>query len=1112
MHRIGVLLFAMILVCTGVHAQVTTTAGVYGVVKDEGGQALAGASVTMVHEPTKTKVGTYARKDGRYTLTSLRVGGPYTLTVKLVGKQDFSLTIEKLQLAENRRVDVVLKESAVTGKIVTVVGAQSTIQSGRTGASTEVDDRVIAAFPTISRNFQDFVRFTPQSSSAGGGTSIGGRNNRYNNVQIDGTQYNDLFGLGSNGTPGSSANVTPISLDAIEEFQVLVAPYDVRQGRFTGGGINAVTRSGTNKWTASAYGFFRNQNMIGDLVSTNYLSRGTDGAALPVGEYRDTTIRTPFASFSEYQVGARVGGPIIPDKLFMFLNVEKTGRTQPKPQLAFQQNGALNPLVRSIADTVGEILQSRYGYNAGVLDNQEVNRPSTKIFGRFDWNIDDANRLTLRHNFVDASDDIYNPSRTGVLFGNRLYTFNSQANSTVLQLNSMLSPEMSNEVIVGYTTIRDFRDIAGDRFPSISISDSRITGINISAGAENFSLRNRLSTDVIEITDNFTYTMGEHTFTVGTQNEFFTFENLFIRDNAGTWSFNSLNDFRNGIGARLQYSFARPGFASDWAARFSTAQLGFYVQDEWEVTDRLRLTLGLRADMPLFFDKASYNPIADTIRYNTTSALAGQQLGLNTSVLPGSTVLFSPRLGFNWSSNDEKPWQIRGGIGIFTGRIPFVWISNQYANTGVEVARLDVRTTSTDTLRFDPNLNPLDSSFYKRVGNITELNVTAPDFKMPQSLRIDAAVDKEIVDGLFVTLEGLYSRNINDIYYRDINLGDRRDTTALGSRLPGGRGVYGTYSGRNTTPRTQVGSFGSGPFTNIIQLGNTSQGYSYMFSAQAKKNFEGGWFASVFYTYGRSFDQNSGLSSQAISQWRFNHTPDNPNELPVTPSLFDIPHRFVVSLSKRFEYGGGYATTISAFYELRSGRPFSYVYDGDLNADGQTENDLLYVPKDNNDILLGRVVTLGSGANRRDSLARASATTYSQFNSYIERDPYLSTMRGQVAERFSAREPFVHQLDLRLAQEIPNPFVDGHRLEITVDCINFLNLVNNSWGRVQTVNNNRDLLLRFEGLVTPTMVQDGTANAAVGTPIFSYTDKKNPFGYDDLLSRYQLQIGVRYSF
>lgn len=1106
--RLHYLVLAIMLVLSApvVLAQSTISSSITGTIVDAEGKGLTGATIKATHKPTGSVFGALSKSDGWFRIPNLRVGGPYEVRVSFVGKQTATQTVQYIALGETFTMKVMLEDASSSTEDVVVFAQQNTvINAGRTGAAETVSEQQITSFPTIARDFQDFAKFSPQATPTGAGVSIGGRNNRYNNIQIDGTQYNDLFGLGSSGTPGGQASTTPISLDALQELQVVVAPYDVRQGRFSAGGINAITRSGTNTWEGSAYWFFRNASMIGDLATTNALTRDANGNPLPVGEYRDTTIFTPFSEFNEYQLGARVGGPLVEDKLFMFLSVENTGRTQPKPQLGLIQNGSLNESVRSTMEDVGSILRNTYGYDPGALDNIEVNRPSLKIFGRVDWNLDEDNRLTLRHNMVNASDDVFNPSRTSLQFGNRTYRFNSMTNSTVLQLNSTFNTNTTNELIVGFTSIRDSRDYVGARFPTVFVSDPSLTGISFVAGAENFSVANKLSTNVFEITDNLTFVMDDHTVTVGTQNEFFSFSNLFIRDNAGTWNFNSLEDFRNGIAARLQYSFARPGFDEDFAAAFSTAQLGLYAQDEWRVAPHFTLTYGVRMDMPLFFDKPTYNPTADTIKLNTDPTTA---LGLRTDNVPGATPLFSPRVGFNWNDGSDKPLQVRGGIGLFSGRIPFVWISNQYSNTGVQFARVDTRPASGDTLEFDPTLDPRNNpDFLARAGNVTEVNVTAPDFKMPQNLRINLAVDKELVWGLIASLEGIYSKSINEIYYTDLNLGDRSDTTQFGSTLPGGRGVYGTYAGRNTTPRTQVGAFRSGPFNNIIQLGNTSEGYSYQVTAQLKKQFDAGWFASVAYTHSAAYDQNSGTSSQAISNWRFTHTQDSPNEIGLSRSAFDVPHRFIATMSKRFEWGPEsmpFATTISAFYEMRSGTPYSYVYDGDLNADGQVENDLIYVPTGRNDIVLGRFTS--------DSLVHASSTTYDQLEAYIARDEYLSTVRGKIAERNGARNPMVHQLDLRLMQEIPNPFVKGHRLDISVDFINFLNMLNSDWGRVRTAPFGRDRLMRYEGMVTASTKQDPNNQVAVGTPIFSYTDKRDPFGFSDLASRWQVQVGIRYTF
>ncbi len=1092
----------LIVVGAMAHAQGVTSAAINGQVTDKAGKPLAGATIKAVHEPSSTVYGMMSRADGRFNIQNMRVGKPYTITVSFVGFQPVKFENVALALGQNLEFKVQLEESSVQINPVEVTGERNELMStSRTGASQNVSLEQIESMPTITRSFQDFLRLSPQMV----GTSAAGRNNRYNNIQIDGTQYNDLFGLGGSGTPGGQANANPISLDAIQEFQVVVAPYDVRQGRFSGSGVNAITRSGTNTLQGSAYFYFRNKDMVGDLNATNWLLKDANGNALPIGEFRDSTVKTAFANFNEYQAGFRVGGPIIENKLFFFANAEMTERRQPYDNIAFTQRND-GSLVQNIADTVGRILQSQYGYNPGSLGSYDTKRPSTKIFARLDWNLDETNRLTLRHNFVDASDDVFRPTTANVLFGNRNYVFNNNVNSTVLQWSSTYGANMSNELIVGYTRIRDSRDYVGSMFPTVNVSDSRITGVTISAGAENFSIANKLDQDVLEITDNFTWFLGDHAVTIGTQNEIFSFKNLFIRDYVGTYNFNSLNDLRNGIAARLQYSFARPGQDPMFAADFGAAQYGFYAQDEWSGVKNLKVTLGLRVDIPTIMDKPNYNSIADTIHYNTNTVAyrnnAAATYGVRTDKVFDSQIMFSPRLGVNYDLFGDKSTIIRGGAGIFTGRVPFVWISNQFGNTGVELARLDLRTASNDTIRFNPDLDPRDPAFYSRVGGATEINVTANDFKMPQVARFNLAVDHKLPYSMVFTLEGIYSQTLNDIYYRDINLGDRLDTTALGSHLPGGRGVYGTYSGRNTTPRTQVGSFSKGPFTNVILLENTSEGYQANISATLQRQVEEGVGGLIAYTYGVAKDQNGGLSSQAVSNWRYNHTPDNPNDVPLTRSLFDIPHRFIASLSYTFKYAKDYSTTLALFYEGRSGTPFSYVYDGDLNADGQVENDLIYIPKDKSDILLVSNAT-----------TRASATVYDQLEAYIGRDDYLKEHRGEIAERYGAREPWVNILDFRLLQAIPNPVFPEHKLEISVDILNVLNLLNSEWGRVQSVSNNRDMLLRFEGLaVAGNKLGENGTEVAKGTPMFSFKDKKNPFQYNDLSSRWSLQVGIRYTF
>jgi outer membrane receptor protein involved in Fe transport len=1089
------------------HAQGVTSGGITGTVKAANGGVVPGARIIAIHIPTGTRFGANAKANGTFTINNVRVGGPYTIKATAVGFGESSLSGQFVKLGQNLKISMALSEKAVATDEITVMAQKGVFGASRNGAQTNISKEQLNNFPTISRSFQDFAKFTPQVVSTGSGVSVAGRNNRYNNIQIDGSNYTDLFGLGSAGTPGGQANTNPVSLDAIDEFQVLVAPYDVRQGRFTGGGVNAITRSGTNKFEGSAYWFTRSQAMISDLsitrkniVNNNLLDPGT----------KDTTITTTFNNFNELQTGVRLGGPIIQDKLFFFANAEFTSRVQPVDNISLTQNSRATQ-IDSIAQLVSSHLTSTYGYNPGQLRGFEITRPSTKVFARLDWNIDDNNRLTFRNNYVSAYDDNYSTTVTSTRFSDRNYRFNNSQNSTVLELNSSLGDDMHNELILGYTRIRDFREVTGKPFSAVTINDPSMgSGNEIVFGSEQFSNFNKLDQDVIEITNNFTLSLDEnHTLTIGTQNEIFSFRNLFIRDAYGTYRFNSLANFLSGNAASVSMSFARPGFPNDWAAEFGAMQLGAYIQDDIKVSDNFKVNAGLRVDVPVFPDAPSYNYKAENGFVNTADVSfaangngsikyandSTRTLGWKTSEMPKSTLLFSPRLGFNWDVNGDQSFQVRGGAGIFTGRVPFVWISNHYGNTGVEIARLTLNTAGADTVKFNPDIaNSLSENLKDttKVASTTELNLTGNDFKMPQTFRMNLGFDYKLPEDIILTVDGLYSKNLNEIAYTDLNLGERRDTTQFGSTLPGNRGVFGIYNGRNTNARFLDGRKN---FTNVILLNNTDMGYSYNVSVQLQKSWKSGLDLMAAYTHSASYDINSGLSSQAVSQWRFNYIQDNPNTPTLSRSYFDIPHRMIASAAYRIELAPEVALKASLFYEGRSGQPFSYVYDGDLNADGQTGNDLIYIPKDRNDI------ALISGS------ARANDATYDALDRYITNDDALNAARGTIIERNAAREPWNNRIDLRIAADIRNPFADGHNLEVSLDIIN---LGSNAY---RFVPNQSDALLRFEGLARAgnTFGSNG-AELPVGTPMFSYRDKENPYQYSDLLSRMQMQLGIRYSF
>jgi hypothetical protein len=1048
-------------------AQGVTTAGIYGIVVDsKDGKGLPAATVVAIHTPSGTVLGTSTREDGRFNLQGLRVGGPYSIKVTLVGYKYSVQEGTYLELGQNLKMDFSLTEEAIQFGEVTAIGEQNSVLSAsRTGAANNVTQQQIERLPTVARNFVDFQRLTPQFAAVPQGSgatprsSAAGRPSRFNNIQVDGAVINDLFGLASsNGTPGGNAGTAPISLDAIQEFQVVISPFDVRQSGFTGGGINAITRSGSNTFEGSIFAFGRNQELVGKSPDT---------------------ARTRFAKFDEWQGGLRFGGPIMEDKAFFFINGEITRRNAPVDVLlarAGLSGSNVSPIPADSAARFASILKNQYGYDPGSYDIITDKTRSYKVFTRLDFNIADRHRATMRINYVDATDDV--PTRTLNRFylENSTYVFGSATTSAVAQLTSTFGSKFSNELTLGFTEIRDKRNTLGANFPFVRVrlTGSQFVGLDLNAGTENFSGANRLDTDIFEITNNFTYYSGDHVFTFGTHNEIFKFENLFIRDFFGNYEFNSLADLQAGQPARYQYSYSQTSNPLQ-TATFKAITFGFYGQVESQVSPTVKLTAGMRVDIPTLPDDPAYNRKVDS----TFGAL-----GLGTNKVPNVTVLYSPRIGVNWDVTGERTTQIRGGVGVFSGRIPYVWISNQYGNTGVEFARVDVSNRPAGFFSSNPNNQPRPGVTPGLTAVTTsEINLTDKNFQMPQLVRVNMAADQKLPWGLVGTIEGIYSKTLNDVVYQDINI---RPT---GTVLAGdGRPLFGTYSG---TSRNATVNRINTAFTNVILLKNSSRGFQWNLTAQIKRDLKDGLFATAAYSLGRSKDQNSVLSDQAVSQWRFNPTTGDPNDPPLAYSSFDIRHRILLSGSYRYEWSPDLTTTISVFYNGQSGRPFSYVYDGDVNADGQTENDLVYVPSNQSDIILVRV----SGS----TISPAPQSDYDALFAYIGRDEYLSKYRGQIVPRNGGREPWFGQVDVRLAQEIPT--VSGHKLEITVDILNILNLISNTMGRQRFVNLQRDLLLRFEGL-----------DATTRKPMFSFRDKSDPFQYDQLFSRWQAQLGLRYTF
>ncbi len=1080
---------AVFVLCTLVNfsafSQGLTNSALNGVVLDKAGQPLPGATVIATHNPSGSTYGTSSRVDGRFNIQGLRVGGPYTISAKLVGYKSQTREGLTLALGQNLRIDFSLSEEAVTVDEVSVTAERNSIMSAsRTGTATNVSETQITRLPTLQRSLNDIARTSPQLVGTGGtqgGISAAGRNARYNNIQIDGAVSNDVFGLADAGTPGGQTGTNAISLDAIQELQIVVSPFDVRYGGFTGAGINAITRSGTNRYTGSLFGFSRTQGLVGKSPDT---------------------LRTSLNQFEEIRTGFRFGGPIIEDNLFFFVNGEITRRSR-VTDYAIGVGGSRDFGIP--ADTLQRFINllKAKGYDPGSFDDVSVKRPNLLLFGRLDWKVADGHALTLRHSYVNAdADRLEANGRTATTFGfsNFNHVFRSVSNQALLQLNSTFSKELYNEFRVGYATIRDKRDPDGPRAPQITVTIPTLNGVtvnkNLVSGWERSSQANSLDQDILEITDELTFYQGEHTLTVGTHNEHFSFENLFIQDVYGTYDFTNLDSLAIGGISRYRASYSRLAGVDQPLGKFGVWQFGLYAQDLWTISPNFTLLPGVRVEVPAFGDIPLANFKADST------------YGLRTDQVPGGQFLFSPRVGFNWSPFEERTTQIRGGVGIFSGKTPFVWISNQFSNTGVDFARLDIRnivdrrffTVNPDSVRRagDPRFTGIISPVATTIVNFVDKN-----FKFPQLLRYSLGIDQTLPWGLTGTLEFTYAQVVNDPFYQDINV----ITDSTKGALSDGRPLYGTYSLTGTSQGARanatVNRKNSANFTNAILLSNTDRGFQYQLTALLQRRMSSDLSLSAAYVYARAMDRTSVTSSVALSNFQFNVVPGNPNNPPLATSNFELRHRLVGAVDYTIELFPGGNTTLSLIYVAQEGRPYSFAYNGDLNGDGNTANDLIYVPKDKNDIIVIRPNSISAG----NINGIADLAALNDFMNFVDGNKALSESKGRIIERNGAREPWTERFDLRISQIIP--LFDTHNLEVTFDMLNVGNFLNKDWGRLKQVTNQSDQILRFEGLYFNSLNAQDPNNRK---PMFSYGRLDDRLVTDQLESRWQAQLGVRYIF
>ncbi|MBW3569524.1 MAG: carboxypeptidase regulatory-like domain-containing protein [Gemmatimonadetes bacterium] len=1056
-------------------AQGVTTSAVAGRVTTEQGEPIEGAAVVATNTRTGAEYRAVTRGDGRFLLQGLQPGGPYRVQASRVGLGTQSRAGVQLALSQTETVDFTLAPQAVVLEAISVTAEDrgAVISPGRTGTAMVISDSAISRLPTITRDFTDFTRLVPQISTSGSGTSGAGRNFRFNSIQIDGAANNDLFGLASSGTPGGQAGTKPITLEAIQEFQVVLAPFDVRQGGFTGAGINAVTRSGTNDLEGSVAFFGRNESLVGNYEF----------------DRAGTTVRsTNFREFKQNELAFSVGGPIIRDRAFFFVAGEMARREAPngtfvtRSGTGFTTTGSAT-ISGARVDSVATILREVYGYDPGTYEELNLRRESDNLFARFDVNLGANNRLTLRHNYVDAFDDNFSRSDASFYLGNGGYVFNSTTNATVGQLNSTFANQLFNEFRVGYTTVRDNREVPSNLFPRVEVDlpsgSCAGSSCRVVAGSENFSVANALDQDVLEITNDLSFSRGIHSVTVGTTNQFFSFSNLFARNLYGFYRFSGVEALRAGTPSRYEFSFFNEDVeGAQRRAEFSVRQLSFYVQDRMSLSSRLTLTAGLRWDLTQFPDNPGRNPAFETAFQAAYTAANLGTFGRRTDQVPENTVLFNPRVGFNFDVTGNQSTQVRGGVGLFSGRTPYVWVSNAYGNTGLDYTRFTCASSTARAPRFNPNPANQPRACVNAAGEslpvsalANEINTIDPDFKLPQVLRYSLAVDQRLPFGLYGTLEGLYTDSRSDPTYRDLTV------------IPAGNTMV---EGRQAYTRVRASGFGS-----VYDVFNTGENFSYSLTAQLQRPFIDGWEASLAYTFSRSEDVNGLTSSQASSNFRFNPIDQNPNAPALRTALNDVPHRIVASGTRQFTFFRRAPTDLSLIYVGESGRPYSYTYNGDVNGDGQDANDLIYVPASADQVRFAPQ----SGSNPYTPEA-----SWQNLNAFIESVECLREARGTVIERNACRQPWSNRFDVRFAQTLPT--LRGQGAQFTIDILNFANLLNSEWGVSEFVPNQADQVLR----VSSTTAVDGRVL------LNGFAPRSTPFTISDLGSRYQVQAGIRYAF
>ncbi len=1069
----GAVVLLLALVPAALQAQGVTTSAMAGIVSDQQGAALVDAVITAVHLPSGTSYRAVARVGGTWNILNMRVGGPYRVTVAAIGYQPNTKDDVQLALGQTFRHDVALERQVVQLEELQVISDRDRLLSaGRTGATTFVVPEQVALTPSIKRSTRDLTRLDPRSD---GNMAFAGRNWLYNSISLDGSYFSNSFGL-DDPAPGGQANAEPVPFDAVEQVQVSLAPFDVRQGGFTGASINTVTRSGTNTLRSSLYAYYRNQSLEGNKVSGN-----------PV-------VANPDLSF--LQSGLSVSGPIIKDKLFFFVNGEIERTDDPGTNFAACRSNCSNPgfgvsrAEAGVLDAISARLKT-YGYDTGPYEGYVNETNNNKLLLRLDWNISQNHNLMFRYNWLDAVRDLgphpfvlsFNntgrgPNSSSLPFQNSGYAINNKLHSFATELNSR-GERFANRFFASYNRFRDFRTPFSAPFPTIEIGEAGVT--YTTAGHEPFSIHNVLDQDVVQLTNNFSIFKGRHTLTLGANYESFSFFNSFnifrhglfqlpyFLDFLGGATFPTLDEFMTATDPnnpdRLDLnSYIGSGLYK--GEKIKVSQLSGYLQDEYLVSDRLTLTAGLRVDLPIYNTKPVDNPFSRglaALDENRNPEVVDQ------SKLPGAVPMLSPRVGFNWNAAGDRRTQVRGGTGVFTGRVPFVWIGNVISNPGANP-------------KLYPTAGPIVTGDSATLAQSFDLNAIAPDFRWPQTWTTDLAVDQQLGWGVLGTLEVIYGKDINAVYMRNADLVKPFRT------LKDGRPYYGG-AGSN-----ELNSDG-GP--GIYVIDNTSEGSNFNITTQFRKTWSENFSASLAYSYNTA---KNNLKSTEIASvlWQNQPVQGDPNRPELSFSEFGQRHRIIGSVFASRTWSSSMRTQVGVFLEVAEGNRFagsggnrySFLYAGDVNGDGQGGNDLIYIPASQGDIKFAATPS------------QTAQQQWDKFNAFIEQDKYLRSHRGEIAERFGAVNPWYHNMDVRILHDLGfggGPNRQG--VQVSLDILNFTNLVSSSWGVRKVASPSATSPLTLQSFDT------------AGDPVFVFNGPTKTYVEDPgLYSRWRMQLGLRYFF